>query len=508
MFASLRFRLWLTYVLVAGVVIVIAGAAVAVYLLRNPAADRRELQRLRVVSNLALRRSQVFDLSGQVPAARLQEVARRLDNATDVRVAVLNDSGELLVDSRSGLVSPLPEGNFFLEKRNRLTRVFRDQQGQQWLYLVTPLEGGNYLVLSVPRPRLQVLSILRDEFLTPFVRGFAIALALSLAMAFWIAHWIAAPLQNLANAATETSLGKFRKLPLKGPTEVKQVAVAFNEMGERVQASQRSQRDFIANVSHDLKTPLTSIQGFAQAILDGAADDRAAAQVIYDEAGRMNSMVNDLLDLARLDSGAAGLQQESIDLASLLGGLVLKFTPQARQAQVELSLSVGDPGAGLPPILGDPDRLAQVFSNLLDNGLKYTPAGGRVDVWVHPSGNWMEVQVADSGPGIPPDELERIFERFYQTDKARPGGSRRGVGLGLAIASEIVEAHGGSIAAYNRQGLGPGRESTPVPYSGDSERQVSIANTQSSGAIFIVRLPAFRPDDSTPVRRKKDQTPR
>jgi len=104
------------------------------------------------------------------------------------------------------------------------------------------------------------------------------------------------------------------------------VAVAFNEMGERVQSSQRSQRDFIANVSHDLKTPLTSIQGYAQAILEGAADDQTAAHVIYDEAWRMNRMVNDLLDLARLDSGSAGLQRESIDLAGLLGGLVHKLT--------------------------------------------------------------------------------------------------------------------------------------------------------------------------------------
>jgi signal transduction histidine kinase len=487
MFSSLRFRLWLTYALVIGVLISIAGAAVVLYLLRNPSNDRQELQRLRLYSALVLQRGQLLNLPrGAFNQARLQELAERVDEAIGVRVAVFNSAGEVLADSRWGSEAPLP-ATIVDGQRSGSQSIFRDSARRQWLYSITPVQGGNYLLLATPRAQTSALAVLRDEFLTPFMRGGLLALGLSLLLAIWIAHWVTAPLQRIAGAARDASVGQFRQIRLQGPREVRALARVFNEMVERVEASQRSQRDFVANVSHDLKTPITSIQGFAQAIVDGTADDpdavHQAAEVIYDEAGRMHRMVLELLELARLDAGIMGFEMAPLDVDDLLRDAVEKFAFQADQVQVVLRFS---PGRDLPRIVGDADRLAQVFANLVDNAIKHTPAGGEVWLSSQQVDEWMQVNVADTGAGIPDDELDRIFERFYQMDKSRRGGSRRGVGLGLAIAREIVVAHGGSLSAHNRKDF-----------------DASDGLFAESGSIFIVRLPRARPDDETISKRRR-----
>ena len=240
---------------------------------------------------------------------------------------------------------------------------------------------------------------------------------------------------------------------------------AFNDMTRRVHASQAAQQDLVANVSHDLKTPLTSIQGFAQAIMDGTIDNPAslqqAAGVIYDESGRMYRMVAELLDLARLEAGVINIEQERIAIGDLLDRVITKFIPLASEADKHLEKD----WSTLPEIIGDSDRLSQLFTNLVDNALKFTPRGGKVIVRSRPVGPWLEIAVEDSGPGISPGEQDRIFERFYQTDKSRSGGIERGSGLGLAISRQIVIAHKGEI---------------------------SVQNLPAGGSIFTVKLPLGR----------------
>jgi two-component system sensor histidine kinase ResE len=223
----------------------------------------------------------------------------------------------------------------------------------------------------------------------------------------------------------------------------------------RVESSQRSQRDFVANVSHELKTPLTSIQGFAQALLDETADTpearRQAAQIIYDEAGRMHRMALDLLDLARLEAGTADLKMSAVDMKVLLQNIIEKFAPQAQRKGVELQL---DAPTGLPGLIGDGDRLAQVFTNLVDNALKFTPPGGDVKLSAVKVGAEIEISIADSGIGVSKEALPRLFDRFYQADTARAGGDGHGAGLGLAIVKEIVDAHNGKISVRSELGHG------------------------------------------------------
>ena len=451
MFASLRFRLWLTYMLVIGVVITIATAAIFIYMLRNPAVDRDELQRIRLAARLIARRSPIFDEElGQAKPARLEQAAQRVDDSLQARVVIYTPEGDLLIDSRLGEVPPMPDYRILNRKRLDVSPVFRDSTGQAWLYATASLESGNTLVLATPRPKRSVLNLFREEFFSPFLRALLLALILALFMAMWIANWISAPLQRLAGAASSISTSDFHPIPPEGPGEVQEVAHAFNEMGERLQASQRSQRDFTANISHDLKTPLTSIQGYAQAILDGASDSSSAARVIYDEASRMHRMVLGLLDLARLDAGTLDFERMPFDLLSMLRGVAQKFALQAQGSQIDLGVEISGADNGPPLILdGDVDHLAQVFANLVENAVKFTPPGGKVRVVASRADGWAQVEVLDSGPGIPEDEIGRVFERFYQVDKARRGGDQRGVGLGLAISQEIVQAHGGLIQASN-----------------------------------------------------------
>ncbi|MDI6695036.1 MAG: HAMP domain-containing sensor histidine kinase [Anaerolineales bacterium] len=494
MFASLHFRLWLTYLLILAAAMSAALLAMIVYLLRNPAVDRQEAQRLRLVAALIARRTQWLEVQpGINNPERLNEVVRRMDNALGVRLVVYGASGQLLADSRAEFLPPFPQQPFFERLNLNRARIWRDAEGTQWLYWVIPLEDGQIWVAATPRQRVPVLNLLRDEILPPFLRALSFAVVISLLMAVFVSHWIASPLQRLAQAARAASAGDFPKVDLEGPNEVRAVAEAFNEMTTRLQASQRAQRDLVANVSHDLKTPLTSIQGFAQALLDGTVQEptaiQQAAQVIYDEADRMHRMVMDLLDLARLDAGTMNFERAPIDLRELLAASVKKYAIQALQSQIDLKFEIGDLAGEAPIIVvGDADRLTQVFSNLLDNALKFTPPGGQVQVSLRSQESWAEIDVADSGPGIAPQELERIFERFYQTDKSRRGGNRRGVGLGLAIAREIVQAHGGTIRADNRS------------MAASDELQSGEAET-GRGCVFTVRLP-LSPAPQELARRK------
>jgi signal transduction histidine kinase len=210
-----------------------------------------------------------------------------------------------------------------------------------------------------------------------------------------------------------------------------------------------------------LKTPLTSIQGFTQALLDNVIQTpqevRQALQLIQTESNRMSRLVQDLVALARLESGSE-VEFSQMNLTDLLQHLVEKFQIQARSAGVELIY----PKSDLPLISGDADRLAQVFSNLLDNAIKYTPAGGKIVLSTVNQGTGVSIRVSDSGAGISDADKKRIFERFYRSERTRKASDGNSAGLGLAITRQIVLLHKGTI---------------------------SVTDNFPKGSIFIVTLP-------------------
>jgi two-component system OmpR family sensor kinase len=450
MFASLRSRLWLTYLLVVGVVLGTIGLALFLYVLRNPLASRETYLRLRVVSTILVARTR--DITNpDLPV--IQSLVEQIGRTNELRAVIYDAGGRVLFDSSSGTGQSLPTISWPPDF-NRTSNAYRDNQGSTWLYIIRPLHGNGALLLAAPRPTTPMWAFLRDELLRPFVQAGIVALLLGLIMTFWISRWIASPLQRMAQGARAVAAGEYHPIKLEGPTEVRDFGRAFNEMVSRVQSSQQSQRDFVANVSHELKTPLTSIQGFAQAIQDGTADTQEsiqqAAKVIYGEASRIHRMVIDLLELARWDAGSIEFERAPVNLVALVSGIAEKFQPIARQEDVTLFTEVQP----VPIVMGDGDRLSQVFSNLVDNALKYAPSGGQVTIRMQQVNGQVEIRVADNGPGIPPEDLERIFERFYQVDKSRRAANERNFGLGLTIAREIVQAHGGVIYAENKDGKG------------------------------------------------------
>jgi signal transduction histidine kinase len=478
MSSSLRSRLWWSYILVTLSALGIVAVVLLVYIIQNPSTYRQASARMTVVA--ALLRKNETDLVN-LGASELQARIEQVGQTSNVRIVIFNKKRQVLADSQSTGQGSLQMPLF---PRLRVSSALRDQNGQYWLYIIQHLNNGNWLLVAVPRPAVPLLTILSDELLLPILGAAVAALIISLFVAFWLARWIGNPLQQVVVASRRMPAPNVAPIEPRGPQEVQELALAFNDMNRRVLATQRSQREFVANVSHELKTPLTSIQGFSQAILDGTANTpetlRQAAQVIHDEAGQMHRLVLDLLDLARLDAGTLDLRRAPVDLPGLLRNIAEKFTPQARTAGV--SIRVDSPT--LPPATGDGDRLAQVFSNLVDNALKHTPAGGNITMHARltgPStgpgtGTGIQVDVADTGVGIPPEALPHIFERFYQADPARPGGEKHGTGLGLAIVKEIVGAHGGKI---------------------------SVRSGPDAGSTFTVILPLAMPDASSVARRIK-----
>jgi len=369
-----------------------------------------------------------------------------------VRVLVYNAARVNLLDSNPN-DSSLPSPRRNLLNRNSQNAV--DAKGNVWLYTTQRLSDGRILVVAAPRPRVPILNIFADQFLLPVVEGGVIAFLLSLVLAFALSRWVADPLQQVVVAARNYPSEQMKPVKPQGPHEVQDLTRAFNSMIARVHSSQQSQRDFVANVSHELKTPLTSIQGFAQAILDDTADTpearKQAARIIYNESARMHRMALNLLDLARLEAGTADLKMSVVDIGALLRAIVEKFTPQATKAGVDLQVNVPD---NFPTLIADGDRLAQVFTNLVDNALKFTPANGRVTLSAKQAGAEMELSVTDSGIGVESEALARLFDRLYQVDSSRAGGESHGAGLGLAIVKEIVQAHGGKIGVRSQVGHG------------------------------------------------------
>jgi signal transduction histidine kinase len=336
-----------------------------------------------------------------------------------------------------------------------LRSSYRDSSGRRWLVHAERLPSGRVLILSSPGLTIRALAVLAKDVVLPLLQAGAVALLASVALALLVTRWVTRPLRRMGAAARAVAEGDYRSpIPPDGPSEVRDLAAVFNRMVERVNVGRQAQRDFVANVSHDLKTPLTAIQGFAQAILDGAAADepsrRHAASVIRSEAERLHRLVEDLLDLARIDAGQMAFTMEALDLSGIVRAVAERLSLKAAAKGVRVENRVST----LPALVGDGDRLAQVFTNLLDNAIHHTPAAGLVTLSSEERPGWAVIHVDDTGPGIPAEDLSRIFERFYQVDKARRGDESRGVGLGLAISREVVEAHHGRLSAQSALGSG------------------------------------------------------
>ena len=326
--------------------------------------------------------------------------------------------------------------------------------GEQLAYIVVALPAADaqafccVAVAVVGQSQSAALADLAPRLLLAGSIAFLAALIIGLI----ISRTIYQPVQLVAAAARSVARGALQqRVAVAGSQEARELAQSFNQMTEEVERQQTALRDFLANVSHDLQTPLTSINGFSRALMDDIVDEEGrpnAYRIIEDESRRLLRLVEGLLDLSRIEAGQVRVERAPVALGVIMDHIGDLFALRAEELDVELDV---EPTAA-PDALGDWDRIEQVLGNLVDNALRHTPPGGKVTLSARAeSETSVSISVADTGVGIPEETIPHLFDRYYKSD--RPG-AQGGTGLGLAIARELVLAQSGEIHVLSSSGVG------------------------------------------------------
>lgn len=282
--------------------------------------------------------------------------------------------------------------------------------------------------------------------------GALIGAVIALLLGIFLSRTLTRPIRELTQATHAVSEGNLlQQVPVRSNDELGELAQAFNKMSAELSRSVNTRKQMTADIAHELRTPLSLILGHAEAVHDGVLPPtRQNFEIIREEATRLEHLVNDLQTLSLADAGELSMTLQDMEPARLLQEVASLYQYQTQRKNISLELDITSP---LPHIEVDPGRMTQVLTNIMDNALRHTPEGGRIVLSAKQSGKQVELAIQDSGPGLPPGELDRIFERFYRADPSRQredGGS----GLGLAIAKSIVQAHGGQVSAGSEAGKG------------------------------------------------------
>ena len=369
----------------------------------------------------------------QVDRTQAATIARlAADRAADRRQHVSYRRGNQTLGSITVMVQQRSTFATLVPNVNRPSNGETHYNGKEQLYSYRLIPRLGLLVLQPASVKSAAWRPFLVDLLLAALAGAGIAAALS----FLLARSIVRPLQRVAAATRALAADESHEpLQAEGTTELASLAEAFNLMVEQLAASRDAERAFLLSVSHELKTPLTAIRGYAEGLGEGAFEPGEAARVIATESGRLERLVRDLLDLARMNRSEFAVRSETVDLAEIAREAARRHEPTARGLGVELRAV-----AGAAWVTGDADRILQIASNLVENALRETPAGGTVTVEADDA----RLVVSDTGPGIPADDLPHAFERFYLYDKI--GRDRLiGSGLGLAIVRQLATAMGGTV---------------------------------------------------------------
>ncbi len=267
--------------------------------------------------------------------------------------------------------------------------------------------------------------------------------ALAAVSVFFITRQIVKPLRVMAQMAGDFAQGKFdRRVPVTGSMETQELASAFNLMAGQLETLEQTRRDFVANVSHELRSPMTSIQGFLTGMLDGTIppdEHRQYMQTVLDETRRLSHLVGSLLNLSRMENSETQLAYSDFDIHEMIRRVIIANLPALDEKQMDVSLSFEDEPMS---VHADAEQIEQVLINLVSNAIKYTPEGGRITITTQQDKN-TRVTVRDNGPGVSAEDAPYIFDRFYKADKSHTVG--KGTGLGLAISKRIMDKHGQSL---------------------------------------------------------------
>jgi len=441
----------------AAAFVTVAVAAVAVYAVLTVTSARNEL------TDLMLDVHREDAAAAAAAAARAYGAAGNWEDAdlTGAVAVAARGQATLVVRDVGGTVvtAPAEEAAQMLEEMHGVEIVDIPRGDPVVAPVTVDGERVGSLVLRfpashLPAPEQQVRSALTRTALV----GAAVAVLVGIGIALFVARRVSRPLLALTDAATEMGAGERGVRVDMGdqPGELGVLATAFDQMSESVEREEALRRQLVRDVAHEVRTPLTILRGTTEGLVDGVLDpDEETLRSLHDEVLRLTRLVGDLETLAAADAASLRLEVRPVDLAEVAGAAVALARAAATDADLALETDLRPASAE-----GDPERLRQIVLNLLSNALRHTPPGGRIEVRTSLDGELAVLEVLDNGPGIAPEDLPHVFERFYRGKGAEESS---GSGIGLAVAAELVAAHGGGIEARNRE---------------------------EGGAVFTVRLPA------------------
>jgi signal transduction histidine kinase len=404
-------------------------------------------------------RQQQCAVQGNVPPCKPDTSADFVDRLDSVIVPQLGGERLLLLDSQKRVVYDSNQNGVSIfgqqvpvARSSRIANVYeaRTSLGGDTYFIaainlsIRPL-GATWVVLA--EPQSSVASTAATDLAMRLLEAGGVALIVAMLLSLLVSRSLTRPLTQLSAAAEDIAAGNYsRRVSIAGSDEIGMLGSAFNRMAEAVERARKVQRDFLANVSHELKTPLTSLIGFSQALVDGSllseTERTRAATIVHEESERVLRMARELLDLARVEAGSISMHITAVDLGGQLQQELDIVRPRAAARSLTLNLSTP---SDVPPVAADPERLHQVLDNLLDNAVKYAPEGSTVSVVARLSGGLVETVLSNPAGEHRPDP-DRMFDRFYRADPSRSAAAG-GVGLGLAISRELAAAMKGRLWA-------------------------------------------------------------
>lgn len=433
LFVSLQFRLVMGF----AIVLALALAGVSFYVGYAAEQEVARFQRSQEDARTA-RVQQVISrfYSERRDQAQLQTVLEQAGRLAGRRIILRAPNGEIVGDSHQRL-----------DPR----RLRPSRESGPVPVLVAGREVGSFSVASDTAPeRIQepaVASLVSTVNQSLLWTGIS-AVALGVLLVSILSRKLLAPVTNLSVVAQELGRGDFsRRAPTEGAGELRQLSIAFNSMAANLEDAERQRRNLVADVAHELRTPVSNIQGYLEALKDGLLQpDESTIDTIHGQVIHLGHLVEDLRLLAQAEAGALQLHRIPASMPDVLRVCVEAVKPRAEAKGISVSL---EPGEDMPLVEMDGTRISQVVNNLLENAIIHTPEGGSVVVSAGSGGNGMvRVAVADTGRGIPSEDLSRVFDRFFRADPSR-NRATGGVGLGLTIAKQLVEVHGGAIHVEN-----------------------------------------------------------
>ena len=309
--------------------------------------------------------------------------------------------------------------------------------------------GSVYLHL-----RLTDLASTMKIFSSETVFTLGIGITLCLLLSFIVSKWISRPLYDMNEAAIALARGNFKqRIQVRDNSELGRLSETFNMMVEELEKYENTRESFVGNVSHELKSPITAIQGFVQGLLDGTIDEserRQYLEIVLAESRRMNTLIGDLLDLVKIESGQFPIKKSVWDVNELIRRCLINFLSKIEDKKIELAVNLPEEATN---VFADYDRIAQVLTNLLDNAVKFCEEGGSVKIWTYTAEGKLHVNIANTGQIIPKEDLRYIFDRFFKVDKSH-NRKTPGTGIGLSIVREIINRHDEKIWVNSRQGTG------------------------------------------------------